>query len=97
MAWHRPRYKMSHLIVLVAVLSAEFAILPMSFAMGVVALTLLSVAGASVAGPLSKVEWAAIVAIHALLIALLAPAVKHSHGRQPMAPATTTGPPSGKI
>jgi hypothetical protein len=98
MAWHRPRFRLLHLISLVAVVAAELSILPVGVSGGVVVLTVASAVLASVSGPLLWIEWATIVAIHAILIALLVPAIQHSHGRRSKAtPATTTAPASGKI
>jgi membrane protein implicated in regulation of membrane protease activity len=98
MPWHRPQFRLLHLIALVAVLAAEFAILPRSFSAGVAVLSIVSAILAAVSGPLTKVEWAVIVAIHALLIALLAPAVQGSHGRSGKPrPAPTSHPAGSKI
>jgi hypothetical protein len=98
MAWHRPRFRPIHLIALVAVLAVEFAILPARASIGVAGLTVFCAVLASVSGPLTRIEWVVIVAIHALLILLLLPAVKGSHGRRPRpTPSTTTGPESGMI
>jgi hypothetical protein len=98
MGLHGPRFRLSGLIVLVAVVAVEFALLPRSCSPGVAVLTLVSAIWASVMGPLMKRDWVAIVVIHGILIALLAPAMKHSHGkRRGPAPAATGGPRSGKI
>lgn len=98
MPLHKLRYRLVHLTTLVAVLAVEFALLPRSFSAGVAGLTVASSLLAAVAGPISRVEWAIIIVIHALLIALLAPALQSSHHlpRKPR-PATTSGPASGKI
>jgi hypothetical protein len=98
MPWHKPRFRLVHLIVLVAVLAVEFALLPRSFSAGVAALTVVTSILAAVSGPFTRMEWASIVAIHALLILLFAPAVQSSHGRpRKPKPATTIAPVSGKI
>jgi hypothetical protein len=94
MPWHKPRFRLVHLIVLVVVVALDFGLLPTSVSPGIAALTLATALLASVNGPISKMEWAVIVAIHALLILLLAPAAHHSHSRpRKPGPATTSAPP----
>lgn len=98
MPWHKPRFKLLQLVVLVAVLAVEFALLPSSFSTGIAIFTLVWAILVSVSGPLTRLEWVAVIALHILLIAFLAPAVKHSScpERKP-GPSATTGPPSAKI
>ncbi len=98
MAFHKPRFRPIHLLDLGVIMAAEFAILPGSVAIGVMVLSLVTALLVSISGPLTKTEWASIVVTHAILIALLVPAVKHSHGRpRKPKPAPTTAPPSVKI
>ncbi len=98
MAFHKPRFQPIHLLDLGVVLAAEFMILPRSISAGIVALSLVIALLVSISGPLTKAEWASVVVILAILIALLVPAVKHSHCRpRKPKPAPTTVPPSVKI
>jgi hypothetical protein len=97
MSWQKPRFKLAYLIAVVAVAAVEFSLLPSSFSAGVAGLTVFASILAAVLGPFTKLEWAIIVMIHAVLIALLAPAVKssHSHARKPG--PSTIAPVSNKI
>jgi hypothetical protein len=98
MTWHKPQFTLANLVLLIAVLAVEFALLPGLCSVGAVILTLTSALLAAVAGPLTQLDWAAIFAIHVILIGLLVPAAQGSSGRpRKPGPARTSDPASGKI
>lgn len=78
MVLHKPRFKLAHLFLLVAVLAVELAYLPWWCSGAVGGLTLATFALVSVAGPITGIEWTCIVLAHVTLIELILPAIQAS-------------------
>ena len=64
MPWHKPRFKLVQLILLVAVVAVELAAVPAPHSWIFVGLGLIFALLTSILGPLMKIEWLAIALFH---------------------------------
>jgi hypothetical protein len=79
MAWHKPRFTLLHLALLVCVVAVELAVMPAPWSCGMAGFrAACALLGAHV-GPLKTDEWIGVVAIHLFLIFLVEPSTRHSH------------------
>ena len=73
MPWHKPRFRVVHLIVLVGVVAVEFAAVWEEFAWIMAGLSILSALLASILGPFTKIEWLCIALFHFFVWGVVAP------------------------
>ena len=98
MPWHKPRFRLIHLVALVAVSAIILAAFSTRLGLAFWSFSVVAFLVAAYSRQPTKDEWAAIAVILAILVALLVPALQSSHHppRKPR-PSATSGPSSGKI
>ncbi len=79
---HKPRFKLFHLAVLVAVLALVFAIVPASASPPVAGVIILGAFLRSVTNRITPIEWLVLAAIGFVLVALVMPPVTPDHSRR---------------
>ncbi len=79
MPWHKPRFKITNIMMLIAVVAAELALIRQPLSWIIASLSLSSALLASCLGPITKFEWFGIISIHILLWSLLQPTFDSWH------------------
>jgi hypothetical protein len=82
MPWHKPRFRLVHLIVLVAVVAVELVAMRFPVSCIFAVLSLITALLAASLGPLTKIEWFGIASVFYCVYSLLGPWVDSLYRNQ---------------